>query len=119
MDLQILPDNPGNDAHSHAMLFINPCYSEAHIILFARGAVVVAGVRHSIDTIGEADVDDTFMYVRHLAGIFALDAAFLQVVMAGVLGHTLDIRPDADFFYAFPIVTRQNKVPIYCSFTAD
>ena len=40
------------------------------------------------------------MYVRDLAGILALDAAFFQVVMAGVLGHALDVRFDTHIFQA-------------------
>jgi len=94
LDLQILSDNPGNDAHCHAMLFINPCHSEAHIILLAWGAVVVAGVRHSIDTIGEADVDDTFMYVRHLVAHGEALMGVPDLVPGKVTGHDGALYPE-------------------------
>lgn len=75
---QILPDDSGNDPHSHAPFFINPGDSKAHIILFAGSPVVIAGVGHSVHAVGQPDIDHAFMYVRDLAGILALDAAFFS-----------------------------------------
>ena len=98
--LQILPDDPGNDPHSHAPFFINPGDSKAHIILLAGSPVVVAGVGHSIHAVRQADIDHAFMYIRDLAGILALDAAFFQIVMVGVLGHAFDVSPDAHILQA-------------------
>ena len=46
--LQILPDDPGNNPHSHAPFFINPGDGKAHIILLAGSPVVIAGVGHSV-----------------------------------------------------------------------
>ena len=101
MDIsQILPDDPGNNPHSHAPFFINPGDGKAHIILLAGSPVVVAGVGHSVHAVGQPDIDHAFMYIRDLAGILALDTAFFQVVMAGVLGHALDVRFDTHIFQA-------------------
>lgn len=97
---QILPDNPGNDPHSHAPFFINPGDGKAHIILLAGSPVVIAGVGHSVHAVGQPDIDHAFMYVRDLAGILALDAAFFQVVMAGVLGHALDVSLNSHILQA-------------------
>ena len=86
MDIsQILPDDPGNNPHSHAPFFINPGDGKAHIILLAGSSVVVAGVGHSVHSVRQADIDHALMYIRDLAGILALDKAFFQIVMAGVL----------------------------------
>ena len=74
--LQILPDDPGNDPHGHAPFFINPGDGKAHIILLAGSPVVIAGVGHSIHAVRQADIDHALMYIRDLAGILALDAAF-------------------------------------------
>ena len=79
MDIsQILPDDPGNDPHSHAPIFINPGDGKAHIILLAGSPVVVAGVGYSIHAVGQPDIDHAFMYVCDLVGILALDAAFFS-----------------------------------------
>ena len=75
---QILPDDPGNDPHGHAPFFINPGDGKAHIILLAGSPVVVAGVGHSVHAVGQPDIDHALMYIRDLAGILALDAAFFQ-----------------------------------------
>lgn len=99
-ELQILPDDPCNDPHGHAPFFIQTCHGKAHIILLAGSPVVIAGVGHRIDTVGEPDIDHAFMHVCDLAGIFALDAAFFQVVVAGVLGYALDVSFDPHILQA-------------------
>ena len=68
--------SPGNDPHSHAPFFVNPGDGKAHIILLAGSPVVVAGVGHSIHAVRQADIDHALMYIRDLAGMLALDAAF-------------------------------------------
>ena len=54
--LQILPDDARNNANGDAVLFINARDGEAHIVFFARRAVVIAGVRDSIDAICQPDI---------------------------------------------------------------
>lgn len=97
---QILPDDPGYDSNCHAPLFINPGDGKAHIILLAGSPVIIAGVGHSVHAVGQPDIDHAFMYIRDLAGILALDAAFFQIVMVGVLGHAFDVSPDAHILQA-------------------
>ena len=101
--LQILLNNSRNDTYGHASFFIQLRNSKADIILFAGCAVVEAGVGYRIDAVGKADVDHTLIHVSDLAGVFALDTAFLQIVMAGVLGDALDISFDADVFRIIPV----------------
>lgn len=98
--LQILPDDPGYDSNCHAPLFINPGDGKAHIIFLAGSPVIIAGVGHSVHAVGQPDIDHAFMYIRNLAGILALDAAFFQIVMVGVLGHAFDVSPDAHILQA-------------------
>ena len=72
--LQILSDDPRDDAHGHAPLHIQAGDGKGHIILLSGHPVVVAGVGYRIDAIGEAHIDnalvdicDTVSYT-HLAG---------------------------------------------------
>ncbi len=91
---QILPDDPGNDPHSHAPFFINPGDGKAHIVLLAAesGSRSRSGVQRS--RVGQPDVDHAFMYVRDLAGIYLLwIAAFFQVVMVVFWDNALDVSP--------------------------
>ena len=93
--LQILPDDPRDDAHGHAPLHIQAGDGKGHIILLAGHPVVIAGVGYRIDAIGEPDIDHTFMNIGDLSGVFALDAALLQVVPVSVFRSALDVGPDA------------------------
>lgn len=56
-------------------------YCKADIIFFAKSAVIIAGVGHSIYAVGQADVDHTFVNIRNFAGIFVLDSALFQITM--------------------------------------
>lgn len=90
MYLQTLPNDPGNDPYSHAPFFINLGDGKAHIILLVGSPIVVAGVGHSVYAVRQPDINH--------AGIYALDAAFFQIVMVGVLGDAFDVSPDAHIF---------------------
>ncbi len=95
LHLQILPYDPRNNPHSHAPFLVNLCHGKAHVILFPRCPVIVAGMGHRIDTVGQADIYHALIHVCHPSGILALDAALFQVLMVCVLGHALDIRLNA------------------------
>ena len=45
-------------------------------------------MNHRIDTVGQPDIHNTLMNVRHLSGILALDTAFFQVFMVCVKGQS-------------------------------
>ena len=93
--LQVLPDDPRDDAHGHATLHIQTGDGKGHIILLSGHPVVVAGVGYSIDTVGEPDIDYAFMNIGDLSGVLALDAALLQVAPVSVFRSALDVGPDA------------------------
>ena len=93
--LQVLPDDPRDDAHGHAPLHIQADGGKGHTILLSGHPVVVAGVGYSIDTVGEPDIDYAFMNIGDLSGVLALDAALLQVAPVSVFRSALDVGPDA------------------------
>ena len=82
--LQVLPDDPRDDAHGNTSFHVQAGDGKGHIILFPGHPVVVAGVGHRIDAVGKPDIDDTLVDIGDLAGVLALDAALLQVVPVGV-----------------------------------
>ena len=93
--LQILPDDPRDDAHGHAPLHIQADGGKGHTILLSGHPVVVAGVGYRIDAIGEPDIDHAFMNIGDLSGVLALDAALLQVAPVSAFRSALDVGPDA------------------------
>ena len=93
--LQVLPDDPRDDAHGHAPLHIQAGDGKRHIILLSGHPVVIAGMSHRIDAVGEPDIDHAFMNIGDLSCILALDAALLQVVPVSVFRSALDVGPDA------------------------
>ena len=56
MLLQVLPDDPRDDAHSYATLHVQAGDGKGHIILFPGHPVVIAGVGHRIDAVGKPDI---------------------------------------------------------------
>ena len=98
MLLQVLPDDPRDDAHGYATLHVQAGDGKGHIILFPGHPVVIAGVGHRIDAVGKSDIDDALVDIGDLAGVLALDAALLQVVPVGVFRSALDVSPDAQVF---------------------
>ena len=99
--LQILPDDPCDNPHGHAAIHIQAGNGKGHIILLPRHPVVIAGVRHRIDAVSKPDIDDALMHIGDRAGVFALDAALLQVVSVGVFRCALDIGADTQIFQTF------------------
>lgn len=97
IDVNIMPDDSRNNPNSHPALFVKPCHRKTHIVFLSGSLVIIAGVGHCIDAVGQADVDYAFTNIRYLAGIFALDAVFLQIVMACILRHVLDVCLNGDF----------------------
>ena len=93
-ELQILFDDTGDDSHRNAAFFINVGDGKADIILFPRHAPVIAGVCHGVDPISKADINHSFVYIRDLSRIFALDAAFLEIVPVGVFRNALNVCLD-------------------------
>jgi len=89
--LQILSDDSRDDSHGNTPIFVQTGYYKADIIFFARSAVIIAGVGHSIYAVGQADVDHTFVNIRNFAGIFVLDSALFQITMT-VLQYLLQKR---------------------------
>ena len=59
--LQVLPDDPRDDAHGHAPLHIQTGDGKGHIILLSGHPVIIAGVRHRIDAVGKPDIDDALV----------------------------------------------------------
>ena len=49
--LQILPDDPGNDTYRYSPVFVYFCHGKAHIVLFPRCTIVIAGMGHCINAI--------------------------------------------------------------------
>lgn len=84
IDVNIMPDDSRNNPNSHPALFVKPCHRKTHIIFLPGSPVIIVRMGHYIDAVEQADVDYAFTNIRYLAGIFALDAAFLQVVVAHV-----------------------------------
>lgn len=99
--LQVLPDDPRDDANGHASLHIQAGDGKGHIILLSGHPVVVAGVGYRIDAIGEPDIDHAFMNIGDLSGVLALDAALLQVVPVSVFRSALDVGPDPRALWPF------------------
>ena len=91
MKLDILFNNPRNQPHCHVPVGINPCYHETDIIFLAGHPVVIAAVGDCVDADVEADEDSAFVDVRDRSGVFALNLAFTQVLLAGVAVHALDV----------------------------
>ena len=107
--LQVLPDDPRDDAHGHAPLHIQTGDGKGHIILLSGHPVVVAGVGYRIDAIGEPDIDHTFMNIGDLSCILTLDAALLQVVPVSVFRSALDVGPDAQVLQAVAPHTEDSR----------
>ena len=61
--LQVLPDDPRDDAHGHAPLHIQAGDGKGHIIFLTGHPVVVAGVGYRIDAIGEPDIDLSLIHI--------------------------------------------------------
>lgn len=97
---QVLPDDPRDDTHGYAAFHIQAGNGKGHIILLPGHPVVIAGVRHRIDSVSKPDIDDALMDISDLASVLALDAALLQIVPVGVFSRTLDVGPDAQVFRA-------------------
>ena len=76
--LQILPYDTRNDPHSHSLFLVNLCHGKAHIVLFPRCPIIIAGMGHCIDAVRQADIYHSLMHVRHLSGILALDTTFFR-----------------------------------------
>lgn len=53
---QVLPDDPCNDAYGHTAIHIQASNGKGHIILLHGHPVVIAGVRHRIDTVSKPDI---------------------------------------------------------------
>ena len=70
--LQVLPDDPRDDAHGYAAFHIQAGDGKGHIIFLAGHPVVVAGVGHRIDAVGKPDIDDALVDIGDFAGILAL-----------------------------------------------
>ena len=102
--LQVLPDDPRDDAHGYATLHVQAGDGKGHIILFPGHPVVIAGVGHRIDAVGKPDIDDALVDIGDLAGVLALDAALLQVVPVGVFRSALDVSPDAQVFRTLSLI---------------
>ena len=96
--LQILPDDPGDDAHGDTVLGIQLGDHKANIILLASHTVVIAGVSYRVGPVGKPYIDDTAVYIGDTAGITALYTAFLQIFGAGVGSGALNIRTDRQRF---------------------
>ena len=89
--LNILLNNPRNQPHCHVPVCINPRDHETDFILLAGHPVVIAAVGDCVDADVEADEDSALVDVRDRPGIFALDLALAQVLLAGVSVHALDV----------------------------
>ena len=99
--LDILLNDPGNDAYSYLTLFINVRDDKGYVIFFTYGSIIVAGMCNRIDAEGEPDEDRSFMDVLYRPGIFALHLAFLHIFFAGIAFHTFDICFDGNLFGIF------------------
>ena len=55
MLLQVLPDDPRDNAHGYATLHVQAGDGKGYIILFPGHPVVIAGVGHRIDAVGKPD----------------------------------------------------------------
>lgn len=87
----ILLNNSRNQPHCYVPLRVNPRNHEADFIFLAGHPVVIAAVGDCIDADVETDEDSALVDVRDRPGIFALDLAFAQVLLAGVSVHALDV----------------------------
>lgn len=100
IDVNIMPDDSRNNPNSHLALFAKPCHRKSHIVFLPESSVIIARVDHCIDTVRQADADYTFTNISYLASIFTLDVAFLQVIMACIWGHVLDVCLNNNFLQA-------------------
>ena len=53
--LQVLPDNPGDQAHRHIALLINVRNDKGYLILFPYGTGIIAGMGDGVDANREPD----------------------------------------------------------------
>src|SRR5699024_10336087 len=98
--LQILFDNAGDNAESNVSFFIEESHGKADIILLTGHTSVHTGMSNGIDTIGQPDIDYTFMYIGDFTGILSLDFAQLQAAFL-LLRNTFDISFHSDVFHIF------------------
>ena len=93
MDIsQILPDDPGNDPHSHAPFFINPGDGKAHIILL--------GIIHLVHLQGLLATDDDQRLVNGQAQHFirCQHGAFSHTAGLPVFRRIVGDPPGAQLF---------------------
>lgn len=88
----ILLNNPRNQPHCYVSVCINSRHNEADFILFAGHPVIVAAMGNGIDADVETNEDSALMDICDRSGIFTLNLALAQVVLAGVAVHALDVR---------------------------
>ena len=94
--LQVLPDNPGDQAHRHIALLINVRNDKGYLILFPYGTGIIAGMGDGVDAIVQADEDNAITNIGDAAGIAALGHTLFEVIVAGGGGNTAGVYLDRD-----------------------
>ena len=85
----MLLDNSGDDPQRNAMFLIQVGNGKADIILSSGSAPIIAGMCYGIGPVAKADIHNALMDMGDLPGIFALNTAFLEIVILAVAGYAL------------------------------
>ena len=92
----MLLDNSGDDPQRNAVFLIQMGNGKADIILSSGSAPSISGMRYGIGTVAKADIHNALMDMGDLPGIFALNTAFLEIVILAVAGYAFDVGLDPD-----------------------
>ena len=94
--LDMLLDNSGDDPQRNAMFLIQVGNGKADIILSSGSAPIIAGMCYGIGPVAKADIHNALMDMGDLPGIFALNTAFLEIVILAVAGYAFDVGFNSD-----------------------
>lgn len=92
----MLLDNSGDDPQCNAVFLIQVGNGKADIILSSGSAPIIAGMCYGIGTVAKADIHNALMDMGDLPGIFALNTAFLKIVILAVAGYAFDVGFNSD-----------------------
>lgn len=92
----MLLDNSGDNPQRNAMFLIQVGNGKADIILSSGSAPIIAGMCYGIGPVAKADIHNALMDMGDLPGIFALNTAFLEIVILAVAGYAFDVGFNSD-----------------------
>lgn len=92
----MLLDDSGDDPCGDTAFFVQMSNDETDIILSSGSAPIIAGMCYGIGTVAKVDIHSALMDMGDLPGIFALNTAFLEIVILAVAGYAFDVGFNSD-----------------------